>query len=59
MSKPISLGVAAYKAQQVHSLVMAILEKANEKCPAELVDLITIACDLSGEIRESLEEATK
>ncbi|MEY0294181.1 hypothetical protein AB7V96_14935 [Providencia rettgeri] len=59
MSKPISLDVAAYKAQQAHSLIMAILEKANGRCPTELVDLITIACDLSGEIRESLEEETK
>ncbi|MEQ4694548.1 hypothetical protein [Providencia manganoxydans] len=55
----ITIHQAAEKAQQAHSLIMDILEKANGRCPTELVDLITIACDLSGEIRESLEEATK
>lgn len=59
MNKPLTLDVATYKAQQAHSLVMTILEKANGKCPTELVDLITIVCDLSGEILGSLEEATK
>lgn len=59
MSKPIPLDLAVYKAQQAHSLIMDILEKANGKCPTELVDLITIVCDLSGEILESFEEATK
>lgn len=59
MSKPISLDVAAYKAQQANSLIATILEQAQGKCSSELIDLISIACDLSGEIWQSLAEATK
>ncbi len=59
MSKPIPLDRAAYKAQQNNSLLAVILEQVSSDCSSELVDLISIACDLSGEIWQSLEEATK
>ncbi|WP_272579641.1 hypothetical protein [Providencia sp. PROV266] len=59
MSKPISLDVAAYKAQQNNSLFIFILERAGHECSRELIDLISIAYDSNNEIRKSLEEATK
>lgn len=59
MSKPITLDVATYKAQQCNSLFTVILEQASNECSKELLDLISIAYDFNAEICESLEEATK
>ncbi|HEM8210041.1 TPA: hypothetical protein U2M19_000851 [Providencia rettgeri] len=59
MYKPLSLDAAAYKAQQCSSLYSVILEQAATECSKELLDLISIACDLNGEIWQSLAEATK
>ncbi|AFH95288.1 hypothetical protein ACU7RR_004234 [Providencia stuartii] len=59
MSKPIPLDVATYKAQQCNSLFTVILEQASNECSKELLDLISIACDLNEEIWQSLAEATK
>ncbi|HIE5975308.1 TPA: hypothetical protein ACXNXU_002707 [Proteus mirabilis] len=59
MSKPITLDVATYKAQQCNSLFTVILEQASNECSKELLDLISIACDLKEEIWQSLAEATK
>ncbi|MEX9874025.1 hypothetical protein AB7X03_11145 [Providencia rettgeri] len=59
MNKPIPLDPATYKAQQCSSLFTVILEQAANECSKELLDLISIACDLNGEIWQSLAEATK
>lgn len=58
MSKPLSLDAATYKAQQVSSLFTVILEQAADECSRELLDLISIACDLNGEIWQSLNHVT-
>ncbi|HEM8291647.1 TPA: hypothetical protein ACGBIO_000776 [Providencia rettgeri] len=59
MSKPISLDVAAHKAQQNNSLLAVILEQVSSDCSRELIDLVSIVYDFNAEICESLEEATK
>lgn len=59
MCNPLPLDAAAYKAQQCSSLFAVILEHAATECSKELLDLIAIACDLNGEIWQSLAEATK
>ncbi|WP_413482150.1 hypothetical protein [Morganella psychrotolerans] len=54
MSKPLPLDAAAYKGQQASSLYSVILEQADTECSSELLDLISIACDLNGEIWQAL-----
>lgn len=54
----IPLDVAAYKAQQASSLFTVILEQAANECSSELLDLISIVCDLNGEIWQSLSHVT-
>ena len=55
MSKPITLGAAAYKAGLLASLFAVMMEKSGEeKCSPELQDLIAIAADLNQEINHSL-----
>ncbi len=57
MNKLIPLDAAVYKAQQTSSLFTAILAQASTECSKELLDLISIACDLNSEIRQSLHDA--
>ncbi|MER5007323.1 hypothetical protein [Morganella morganii] len=58
MSKPLPLDAATYKAQQASSLFSVILEQAANECSSELLDLISIVCDLNGEIWQSLSYVT-
>lgn len=57
MSNALSLDAAAYKAQQISSLHTVILEQAAKECSRELLDLISIACDLNEEIWQSLKNS--
>lgn len=59
MCNPLPLDVATYKAQLCNSLFTVILEQASNECSKELLDLISIACDLNEEIWQSLAETTK
>lgn len=59
MSKSTLLDVVTYKAQQCNSLFTVISEQASNECSKELLDLISIACDLNEEIWQSAREATK
>ncbi|HBC5557039.1 TPA: hypothetical protein KEU64_002302 [Proteus mirabilis] len=59
MCNPLPLDVATYKAQQCNSLFTVILDQASNECSKELLDLISIACDLNEEIWQSLAETTK
>ncbi|WP_247717103.1 hypothetical protein [Morganella morganii] len=52
----IPLDVAAYKARLVTSLYSVILERAGSECSPDLFDLISIACDIHCEIRQSLSQ---
>lgn len=50
----IPLDVAAYKARLVTSLYSVILERASGECSPDLLNLISIACDLNQQISQSL-----
>lgn len=54
MSQPLPLDAADYKARQVSSLYSVILEQASGECSPDLLNLISIACDLNQQISQSL-----
>ncbi len=54
MLNTICIDTAKYKAGLASSLYSVILEKASDECSQELLDLISIACDLNQQISQSL-----
>ncbi|HCC0195356.1 hypothetical protein J0A78_06430 [Providencia rettgeri] len=56
MLNTICIDTAKYKASLASSLYSVILEKASDECSQELLDLISIACDLNQQISQSLRD---
>lgn len=54
MRDPISIECAEFKSAMAASLWEVILEKANEECSPQLIDLLCMACDINHEIRQAL-----
>ncbi len=54
MRKPITLDAAEYRSGLACSLFETILEKAGEVCSSQLIDLISLACDINHEVHQSL-----
>nr|DAL17462.1 MAG TPA_asm: hypothetical protein [Caudoviricetes sp.] len=54
MREPISIDSAEYKSALATSLWEVILEKANEECSPQLIDLLCMACDINHEIHQAL-----
>ncbi|MBF2749015.1 hypothetical protein ISN41_13060 [Enterobacter bugandensis] len=54
MRDPISIERAEYKSAMAASLWEVILEKANEECSPQLIDLLCMACDINHEIHQAL-----
>ena len=59
MREPIPLDVAEYQAGLACSLYEVILEKAVKECSPQLLDLISLACDINQQVYHSLETATE
>lgn len=58
MREPIALDVAEYRAGLACSLHETIMEKACNECSPQLIDLISLACDINQEVHQSLRAAT-
>lgn len=56
MPNAICIDKAKYKAGLASSLYSVILEQASVECSKELLDLISIACDLNQQISQSLRD---
>ncbi|HHE4677332.1 TPA: hypothetical protein ACPEUE_001082 [Proteus mirabilis] len=56
MLNTICIDTAKYKAGLASSLYSVILEKVSDECSQELLDLISIACDLNQQISQSLRD---
>ncbi|HEI8512305.1 TPA: hypothetical protein SLE25_000660 [Morganella morganii] len=54
MSDAICIDTAKHKASLVSSLYCVILEQAASECSSDLLNLISIACDLNQQISQSL-----
>ncbi|AOF13180.1 Uncharacterised protein [Yersinia enterocolitica] len=57
MRKPIPLDLALYRTGLACSLYETILEKASDECSKQLLDLISLACDINSEVNRSLSTA--
>lgn len=58
MREPIALDVAEYRTGLACSLYETIMEKACNECSPQLIDLISLACDINQEVHRSLMAAT-
>lgn len=56
MSDAICIDTAKYKASLVSSLYCVILEQEANECSPDLLNLISIACDLNQQISQSLRD---
>lgn len=56
MSDAICIDTAKYKASLVISLYCVILGQAANECSPDLLNLISIACDLNQQISQSLRD---
>lgn len=56
MSDAICIDAAKHKASLVSSLYCVILEQAANECSPDLLNLISIACDLNQQISQSLRD---
>ncbi|HEJ9057493.1 TPA: hypothetical protein SML50_001759 [Serratia fonticola] len=59
MRKPISLECAEYRTGLACSLFEVIMDKASDECSKQLLDLISLACDINAEAHRSLVAATE
>ena len=56
MPDTIRIDTAKYKAELAGSLYSVILEQAAGECSPDLLNLISIACDLNQQISQSLRD---
>lgn len=56
MSDAIYIDTAKHKADLASSLYSVILEQACKECSPDLLNLISIACDLNQQISQSLRD---
>lgn len=56
MPDAIRIDTARYKADLVSSLYSVILDQASGECSPDLLNLISMACDLNQQISQSLRE---
>lgn len=54
MRNPVPLDVAEYRSGLACSLWSAILEKASDECSQDLLNLLSLACDINHEVHVSL-----